>query len=177
MEIDEVLNELRTLKIQIEREAEFIKGLQAKIDRLCLNSQLTETNIRKPRKDNDLLSDEELLSRLKRIIVEEQLYLRPKVSLRDVSDSMDVSQVRLKQMFAAAGASVSLNSLICRQRVEAACELLHTHPHYSMRAIAYESGFQSMKTFYRWFADIVGCSPTSYIEAADTTNQQHDDAT
>ena len=90
--------------------------------------------------------------------------MQPDVTLKEVARRLDVTQERLKQMFAAQERYPNLHKLLWHYRIEVACVIIEQYPHYSIKAISEECGFTSRMSFYRWFAYEKGCTPAEYLE-------------
>lgn len=56
-------------------------------------------------------------------------------------------------------------------RIEHALVLLKTHPDHTVQAIAADSGFNNMSTFYILFKQKVGMTPSEYKSALDKANR------
>ena len=168
MDKSSITARIEDLYLKEEQNAALLIQLNEKIDKLYgFFSQDGETLKkavqRKPRKENDLLDDDELFQRAVSVIEEQGLYRQPDFCFRNLAEALDVTQLRLKKMFSALGRENNLNALLCRQRIKAAVALMNEHPNYSIKAVAEECGFRSMKTFYRWFSKLVGCPPLLHL--------------
>jgi len=93
-----------------------------------------------------------------------QLYKREAVPLWEVAAAMNISQKRLKEIIGITE-YYNLKNILNHYRINCACQMMVSHPAYSIEAIAMESGFKSLKSFYRWFQREVGVSPTDYKQA------------
>ena len=110
---------------------------------------------------HDTDDGEQLLMRLKLLINEKRLYQRPSVPLWEIASELGISQKRLKEIIEMTG-YYSLKNLFNHYRINCACQMMLAHPAFSVEAVAKESGFQSVKSFYRWFQREVGVSPTDF---------------
>lgn len=161
-----VYNEIEDLKKQLKAQQDHIEELQADMnqmkDRIDVGSRKKEEKESRRRKANDGNSDECLHERLEKLITDEQLYLDQNVNLRRVAELLNVTQNRLKQLFANSEDYSNLYRLLCHHRILKACQLIESYPHFSIAAISRECGFVSRKTFYRWFENEMGCTPLDY---------------
>ena len=152
----------------IESHSKAIQGLMAKVGELerLLGKQedAASPSAKKPRKKQDLEADDKLLMKLKLLINEKQLHKREAVPLWEVAAAMNISQKRLKEIIGITE-YYNLKNILNHYRINCACQMLLSHPAYSIEAIATESGFKSLKSFYRWFQREVGMSPTDYKQA------------
>ena len=183
MNVEELLSRLQDHILHAKQSDQSIKALQAKLSMLnkCLegmpHGEAEPGKVRKPRRENDLLTDNELLARLKSLIADrkeltcDKAFAGRQVMIRSVAEMLNVTQLRLKQMLAHLGPTMSLNSLICRCRVEIACTIMADYPNYTIETIAQESGFQNRMTFYRWFHSVMGCTPKTYMDLLGSMQQ------
>ena len=58
----------------------------------------------------------------------------------------------------------SLADMLYRRRIEYVCECLRQDPAANLQVVFYDAGFKSRTTAWRHFIDIVGCTPTEFIE-------------
>lgn len=137
------------------------------ITRLFLE-KFPETNIAKMlgmKKKNDLVSDQVIMQRLNELVVQKQMHLAtPVTSLKDIARELNVTQKRIKTMFARHPEHSNLSQVLCHHRILTACKIMEKHPNYTIEAISRECGFTNRKSFYRWFAIVKGCTPTEYMK-------------
>jgi AraC-like DNA-binding protein len=110
--------------------------------------------------DHDLAR--ELYEKLVRIMDQEKPYLEPKLSLTELAQRMGISPNHLSQVINQE-AKVNFHDFVNRYRVE---EFLHMAPeksHYSLLALALESGFNSKSSFNYIFKKQKGISPSQYL--------------
>jgi len=110
--------------------------------------------------DNDLAK--ELYEKLVRIMEQEKPYLEPRLSLTELAQRMGISPNHLSQVINQK-AKVNFHDFVNRYRVE---EFLHMAPektHYSLLALALESGFNSKSSFNTIFKKQKGLSPSEYL--------------
>lgn len=58
--------------------------------------------------------------------------------------------------------------MLYRRRIEYVCECLRKNPTANLQELFYDAGFQSRTTAWRHFTEIVGCTPTEFIEKNTT---------
>jgi AraC-like DNA-binding protein len=57
-----------------------------------------------------------------------------------------------------------LTEMIHRRRIDYVCEQLRIDPTASIQDLFYDAGYRSRTTAWRHFSDIVGCTPTEFVE-------------
>lgn len=60
------------------------------------------------------------------------------------------------------------SDMLYRRRIEHVCECLRKNPTSNLQEVFYDAGFQSRTTAWRHFTEIVGCTPTEFIEKNTT---------
>ena len=124
---------------------------------------------------NEILSDKaypslqlaekerELFEQIHQTIVEQQLFLDPGFSRTKFIKIGLVNKNKVARMLQQY-AGTNLNGYINGMRLEYAARLLREHPADPIKAIAANSGFNSVRTFYRLFSEKYGMSPVEYKE-------------
>ena len=124
---------------------------------------------------NEILSDKaypsarlaekerELFEQIHQTIVEQQLFLDPGFSRTKFIKIGLVNKNKVARMLQQY-AGTNLNGYINGMRLEYAARLLREHPTDPIKAIAANSGFNSVRTFYRLFSEKYGMSPVEYKE-------------
>lgn len=115
------------------------------------NSKLTEAN-----KKAYATKIEEFMSR-------EKPYLNNELTLTSLADKLDLKPIHLSQVLNEAFKE-NFYAFINRYRIVESQRLLKDlrYHNYSIQAIAFEAGFNSMSTFNKAFKEIVGKSPSIY---------------
>lgn len=106
-----------------------------------------------------------IIPRLEALMQEEQLFLNPELNLRDLAERLSIKPHHLSQALNRI-LQKNFNDYINAYRVNEAIRLMN-HPdyaHYSLMAIALESGFNSKATFNRIFKKIKGQAPSRMKE-------------
>ncbi len=83
------------------------------------------------------------------------------ISLTDMSHEFGYTKEHLSRYFKSCF-NIGINRYLTLIRLKNALELMHEGKH-SVIYCAMESGFNSMRTFYRAFASELGCSPHEYL--------------
>ena len=107
--------------------------------------------------------ERELFEQIHQTIVEQQLFLDPGFSRTRFIKIGLVNKNKVARMLQQY-AGTNLNGYINGMRLEYAARLLHEHPADPIKAIAANSGFNSVRTFYRLFSEKYGMSPVEYKE-------------
>lgn len=105
--------------------------------------------------------EKEVFDRVHQEIVDRRLYLDPFFSRSKYIKLGLVNKnkvARIMQRYA----GTNLNGYINALRLDYALEMLHDFPAAPIKAIASVSGFNSVRTFYRLFAEKYGMSPQEY---------------
>jgi len=178
MKENNILEELTILKKVVAEQKKTIETLCEKINEVELTKNgLPPVNTKgRNRRSNLPLreSNEKLLMRLKLLINESQLYKCPDVMFWKVAAQLNVTQKRLKEVVCSTNYH-NLKNILNHYRVLAACQIMIQHPAYSIQAVAAESGFYSLKSFYRWFQREVGTTPTNYRSRMMKEKSEGDD--
>lgn len=106
-------------------------------------------------------AEKKLFERIHQTIVEQQLFLDPDFSREKFIKLGLINKnkvARLLQQYAGS----NLNGYINRLRLDYACQLMRESPDAPIKAIALNSGFKHIRTFYRVFIDKFGVPPTQY---------------
>jgi AraC-like DNA-binding protein len=88
-------------------------------------------------------------------------YLNPDFSLDDLAQELEVPRVNITQ---ALNLELGQNfyQYLNTARVEESKKLLQQVGEDNLTVVGYESGFKSKSTFYKYFKDATGCSPSDY---------------
>lgn len=107
------------------------------------------------------LSDRELFERIHRLIVNDKLFLDPDFSREHVIKLGLMNKNKVAQMFRQF-AHTNFNGYINALRLEYALALMRKQPGMPIKAVAYDAGFNSIRTFYRAFERVYGKTPVEY---------------
>lgn len=105
----------------------------------------------------------DILARAGNYLAESKAYLDPDLSLRGLADALELNETRFSQALNEA-MDGGFYTLINKLRLDACIKLLddHDNDERTVLDIAYESGFSSKATFYRYFRARKGMTPKSY---------------
>lgn len=106
-----------------------------------------------------------LYSKLCQVIIENELYLDPDLSLRSVADRLSTNTKYLSQVVNRQ-AGVNFQQFINKYRVDKVKEKLNKKEfqNLTLYGVALKCGFKNKSTFYKVFKDITGETPRSYLK-------------
>ncbi len=110
-----------------------------------------------------------LTNKLKKLILEEELYKNPDLKLNDLAKKINISGHQLSQLLND-NLGKSFAAYINEYRITAACELIANDKAIKLEAIGYEVGFNSKSTFYTAFKKHKHTTPTIYKEGLLSLN-------
>ena len=105
--------------------------------------------------------DEELFEHIHQTILSEKLFLNPEFSREHFLRLGLINKNKAAQLLRQY-AHTNFNGYINHLRLEHALNLLEQCPDTPIKAVAYESGFNNVRTFYRIFEQEYGKTPTLY---------------
>lgn len=117
--------------------------------------------------DNRALTEEEkdeaLFRAIHEKVVEEKLFLDPAFS-RDRLVRLGLTNKNKMAFLLRTYAHNNFNGYINELRLQYALQLLRREPDITVKALALDSGFNSLRTFYRLFQQKYGMTPMEYKE-------------
>ena len=133
------------------------------VKEIGLSPKLVSTTSAKEskKKTNDVL-----YSKFEQLMIEEQLYLNPQLSLDLVALKLDISANYLSQIVNN-HSNYSFADYVNMQRITLAKQLLldPEFDRYTIHSIALETGFNSKSSFYTAFKKVTDLTPTKYKAA------------
>lgn len=114
-----------------------------------------------PNPVDERLRDRQLFERIHRAIIKGRLYLDPAFS-RDSYIKLGLVNKNRVAKIMKLYAGTNLNGYINALRLEYAARLMRERADLPMKAVALDSGFRSLRTFYRLFIKRFGMTPTRY---------------
>lgn len=130
------------------------------INEIGLSSQATQpTSLTTPKKKTNPL----IYNQFEKLMIEEELYLDPQLSLEVVSTKLDISANYLSQIVNN-HSQYSFADYVNTQRIALAKQLLidPEFNKYTIQSIALETGFNSKSSFYSAFKKATDRTPTAY---------------
>lgn len=113
----------------------------------------------------DGLKEEDLFQRLDHLIMVNEVFLNPNLSLKEVSDLLHTNTKYLSQVINTRSGQ-NFHRYINEYRVNHLKEKLKDPNlrHLTLHGIALQCGFNSKSTFYKVFKEITGQTPKEYLE-------------
>jgi AraC-like DNA-binding protein len=123
--------------------------------------QETVTIITEPKENNF----EELRIKLENLMLQEQVYLEPELSLRNLAQQLKTNTSRLSAVINS-NFGKNFNDFVNEYRIEAFKKQikLPQNKNYTLLAVAFDCGFNSKATFNRAFKKFTGQSPSRFEE-------------
>ena len=109
----------------------------------------------------DASTASEVFGNLQAVMVKENLYCDPNLSLSTLAKRLSISATQLSQLLND-NWQTSFSKLINEYRIERAKSLLLSEPNLNMENIADLCGYNSMSTFYSAFKKVEHCPPAKY---------------
>lgn len=106
-----------------------------------------------------------LLSKLKNLMEEEELYKNPNLKLPDVAKKLNVLPHTISQLLND-NAGVGFPKFLNEYRIKEAKKQLLLNDDLTLESIGYDCGFNSKSTFYASFKKITGTTPSKFKESA-----------
>lgn len=94
-------------------------------------------------------------------IVEEDLFLRPGLTLESLARELAVSRTRMSRLINTCE-QVNFNTFINRLRVQRACELMRSQPDIRFAELAEKLGYADVSNFHRSFKLLQGKTPRQF---------------
>ena len=124
-------------------------------------------NIQKDKK----LNEEEALvlsQKLEKVMNEKTLYKNPNLSLKDLSQEINIPSHQLSQ-FLNNNLGKNFTSFVNEFRINNACEIIISNDKLTLESVGYDVGFNSKSTFFAAFKKHTGTTPLNYqIQALET---------
>lgn len=111
---------------------------------------------------------------LNSFVVGQQLYLNPNLSRDDLAALIHLNKNHFAQMLQQ-NSGLKLADYLNDLRIEHAVLLLKENPDHTIQAIATDSGFNNMSTFYSLFKKRMEMTPSQYKSVLQETNPSQTD--
>ena len=138
---------------KIKNEEEYLASIKKQADRQSNAATATE---------QPALTDSELFEQLRRVIVEEELYLDTQFGRQQLMERLHLSKESIGAAFSKGSQYASLASFVNEMRLIRGAKLLVEHPEMSISDVAAASGFGSNVTFSRNFKERYALTPTEF---------------
>lgn len=123
--------------------------------------------------ENNLIEIEEskkLYKILNDCVVKQQLYLNPNLTRDNLAQLIHLNKNHFAQMLHK-NSGFKLTDYLNNLRIEHALVLLKKHPDHTIQAIATDSGFNNMSTFYMLFKQKERMTPSEYRSALNRADR------
>lgn len=127
---------------------------------------VSERKYQKPLFDKELL--EEYRQQLEELMKDEELYLNPQLTLRDLAEGMEIPANHLSQLLNE-GFNRNFSEFVNSYRLETFKSKVAdpSQRHSTILALAYDSGFNSKTVFNTYFKKTMGITPRAYWKKVD----------
>ena len=155
---------IRTTRKVVDNNAKLVEQLKrTQVDRI----REEVSSMEHPMK----MDDTQLMAWLDERMQETPLYQQPDLDLKTMAEALGISQRRIIRLLKSQPKYGSFNAYITEKRLEKACELLKSHPEYTIESISQDAGFSSRRTFQTVFKNRLGMSPSEYRSVVSKDNQ------
>lgn len=113
------------------------------------------------------LNDEEaqlMIGRLKKAMLEKELYRNPNLKINDLAKAINVSGHQLSQLLNN-NIEKNFTLFINEYRIDEACKILSNNSNLTIDAVGAEVGFNSKSTFFATFKKIKGMTPSVFQQS------------
>lgn len=134
-------------------------------------SFIGEANLNEVKKtDLEEYIEHEIDLQILELFKEKKLYLKPDLTLQEVSDELAVAKYKLTKIIKIAG-YLNFYAFVNEQRIEHSKELLNNLPkNLSLESVVTDSGFQARSTYYRVFKEMTGFTPKEFMLNKENNN-------
>lgn len=149
--------------------------LKAKEEIRTLSTPLLEKN-NIPQEEPSLTDATEtvmqaLFEELDTLVTKEQLFLNPDINRDMLTKRMHIQKNVFAQIIQLYG-HTNFNGYINNKRLEYSIRLLKDYHNYTIQAVANDSGFNNVRTYYRTFREKYGMSPAEYRDTQINNNKK-----
>ncbi|MCU0341490.1 MAG: helix-turn-helix domain-containing protein [Spirosomaceae bacterium] len=104
-----------------------------------------------------------LISRLEKVLTQQEVYKNPDLKLSDLAAMLDLSTHQLSQLLND-NLQKSFSTYLNEYRIQKACELIAADTDLKVEGIGYEVGYNAKSTFFAAFKKVTGQTPSQYKE-------------
>jgi AraC-like DNA-binding protein len=105
-----------------------------------------------------------ILSKLERVMTENELFKNPNLKVNDVAREINVSGHQLSQLLNN-NLSKNFTLFVNEYRINEACKILSEDTNFTIDAISFEVGFNSKSTFFATFKKLKGMTPSTFQQS------------
>lgn len=109
-------------------------------------------------------SDQDHFIRLEEMMRKEKLFLNPNLTRDDILQRLQIDKNRFSRMMQS-NTGDNYTTYLNNLRIEYSIQLMKKYPHYTLQAIATDSGIGNVRTLHRIFRSKTGMTPTEYKKA------------
>lgn len=117
--------------------------------------------------------DKAMFEELDRILTKERLFLDPELSRDSLIKRTHINKNRIASLIQTF-TGTNFNGYINNMRLEYSILLLKDYTNYTIPAVAADSGFNNVRTFYRLFRERYGMTPTEYRQIVLDNTETND---
>ena len=143
-----ILSEKLDIYYEVRMRVEWMKDLVRKHKEMLVNA--------------DLRDDEELLAMIEAKLEGDNVPIPPEFGVKDVAELVGTTQTRIINLYKKSTIYQSLDKYLDFLRLMRALRMLKEHPNYSIESIAYDSGFNSVRTLNRKIQEAMGITPGEF---------------
>jgi AraC-like DNA-binding protein len=110
---------------------------------------------------------QQVIGKLKRVMMEKQLFRNPNLKVNDLAKEVNVSGHQLSQILNN-NIEKNFTLFVNEYRIDEACKLLSENTNLTIDAVGAEVGFNAKSTFFSTFKKIKGMTPSAYQQANST---------
>lgn len=114
--------------------------------------------------EQEQIENKAIFEKLNFTITQDKLYLSPDLSREELAKKVHLNNTRFARMIKE-NTGTNLNGYLNNLRLKYAIQLLKEQPNYTLKAIAEESGINSMPTFHNLFKVKTGMTPSEFKNA------------
>ncbi|RHJ81488.1 helix-turn-helix domain-containing protein [Parabacteroides sp. AM08-6] len=163
-QINELLSyrdELNLIKKQIHGYAQPANPSEEEIIPEEKNENISEEIGSTNEVPSDDIESRKRFEELEYIMITEQLYLNPELTRDSLVKRTRINKNRIAQIIQTF-AGTNFNGYVNNMRLEHSILLLRDYKNHTVQAVATDSGFNNVRTFYRLFREKYGMTPIEY---------------
>ena len=105
-----------------------------------------------------------MIGKLKRIMIEKELFKNPNLKVNDLAKEINVSSHQLSQVLND-NIEKNFTLFVNEYRINEACKILLKNTNLTIDAVSDEVGFNAKSTFFASFKKIKGMTPSAYQQS------------
>ena len=125
-------------------------------------SRKTVTTITRPSPNNTPSADDELMTRIRQLMEQRQLYLNTDLKLEDIASALGLNRSYVSDCINSHTGD-SFSQFVNGYRIEYAKRVLRDQPETKVTSLYLFAGFSSEQSFYRNFKSFTGMTPREWV--------------